>query len=275
LTFVSIIIDIGNIIGGGKLILKLIPSNVHGSDDTNYQYLTSFLVNNVIAIDAGSIGFYSSPQDQEKIRHIFLTHTHMDHIASLPIFIENVFTGRPDPVIVYGSTPVLEGIQSDIFNNRVWPDFIELSKNPVSRFMDTKLLEPGQTITVEGISITPISINHVVPTVAFILDDGKHSVGYISDTAETDEIWEHLNKKTNLKAVFLEVTFPNNLQWLADVSKHLTANTFKNELKKLKKDVSVYAVHIKGRFREQVIQEVLDLGLPNVQIMKFLKELKF
>jgi cAMP phosphodiesterase len=166
-------------------------------------------------------------------------------------------------------------LQSDVFNNRIWPEFIELSKFPVSRFLDIKPFEPNQTITLEGINITSININHVVPTVGYIFDDGKSAIGYVSDTAETEEIWERLNKQANLKAVFLEVTFPNNLQWLADVSKHLTPNTFALELKKLKKDVPIFAVHLKGRYRDQVAKEVADLNLPNVHITKFLKDYTF
>ncbi|NBS91395.1 3',5'-cyclic-nucleotide phosphodiesterase [bacterium] len=233
------------------------------------------LVNESIAIDAGAIGLFSSPKEQEKIRHVLLTHSHIDHLATLPIFIENVFTGKPDPVIIYGSTPVLDCLQSDVFNNRIWPDFIELSKFPVSRFLDIKPFEPNQTITLEGINITSININHVVPTVGYIFDDGKSAIGYVSDTAETEEIWERLNKQANLKAVFLEVTFPNHLQWLADVSKHLTPKTFKLELQKLKKDVPIFAVHLKGRYRDQVAKEVVDLNLPNVHITKFLKNYTF
>ena len=127
------------------MITRLITSNVHGSDDCNYQFLTSMLVNESIAIDAGAIGLFSSPKEQEKIRHVLLTHSHIDHLATLPIFIENVFTGRPDPVIIYGSTPVLDCLQNDVFNNRIWPDFIELSKFRVSRFLDIKTFEPNQT----------------------------------------------------------------------------------------------------------------------------------
>jgi len=257
------------------VITRLITSNVHGSDDCNYQFLTSLLVNESIAIDAGAIGFYSSPKEQEKIRHVLITHSHIDHLASLPIFIENVFTGRPDPVIIYGSTPVLDCLQTDVFNNRIWPDFIELSKFPVSRFLDIKTFEPNQTITIEGINITAININHVVPTVGYIFDDGTSAIGYVSDTAETEEIWELLNKQANLKAVFLEVTFPNDHQWLADVSKHLTPKTFALELKKLKRDVPIFAVHLKGRYRDLVAREVADLKLPNLHITKFLQDYTF
>lgn len=232
-------------------------------------------MNESIAIDAGAIGFYSSPQEQEKIRHVLITHSHIDHLASLPIFIENVFTGRPDPVIIYGSTPVLDCLQADVFNNRIWPDFIELSKFPISRFLDIKTFEPNQTMTLDGINITAININHVVPTVGYIFDDEKSAIGYVSDTAETEEIWELLNKQKNLKAVFLEVTFPNDLQWLADVSKHLTPKTFALELTKLKKDVPIFAVHLKGRYRDKVAKEVSDLNLPNVHITKFLQDYTF
>ena len=71
--------------------ITLIPSSVSGGADADNQYLTSFLVNDTVAVDAGSLGFYGTPREQARIRHVFLTHTHIDHIASLPIFVENAY----------------------------------------------------------------------------------------------------------------------------------------------------------------------------------------
>ena len=42
-----------------------------------YQYLTTFLVNGTVAIDAGSLGLCGSPEEQSRVRHVFLTHAHM------------------------------------------------------------------------------------------------------------------------------------------------------------------------------------------------------
>lgn len=257
------------------VIFRLLPSTIDGSKEVGFQYLTTMLVNDSIAIDAGSIGFYSSPEEQARVRHLFLTHTHMDHLASLPIFLENIFTGSSTPVVIHAQQVVIDCLQRDLFNDRIWPDFIALSKIPQSRFVEIRVQEPGDTVEVDGVKVTPVMLNHVVPTVAYILEDASSTVAFITDTTATNEIWEKLNQVPNLKAIFLEVTFPNEMEWLANVSKHLTPQLFASELRKLKKQVPVYVVHLKGRFHKQVEREVLGLGLPNVNITQFLREYRF
>lgn len=257
------------------MILSLIPSAAHGGIGGGFQYLTTLIVNRRVAVDAGALGVYGTPKEQAEIRHVFLTHTHLDHVATLPIFVENIFLSDPSPVCIHGSTPVFDCLQKDIFNNRIWPDFIALSQKPESPFLRMVPHEPGQTAEVEGLKITAISLNHVVPTVGYIIDDGKSAVGYVSDTAATDEIWDRLNQCPNLKAVLIEVTFPNDHQWLADISKHLTPANFKDEVAKLKKPVPILALHVKARFNKQVVKEVLALQLPQVEFMEFNKVYEF
>lgn len=233
------------------------------------------LVNDTIAIDAGAIGFFSSPDEQAKVRHLFLTHTHLDHVASLPIFIENVFRGGESPVVIHAPSLVIDCLQKDMFNDRIWPDFIALSKNPQSRFLQIQIQEPGETVEVDGVRLTSIPLNHVVPTVGFLLEDAKGTVAFITDTTSTDAIWDRLNRCDNLRAVFMEVTFPNEQDWLANVSMHLTPKLFAQELAKLKKQVPIHVLHLKGRFHKQVEREVLELGLPNVHITQFLRAYKY
>jgi cAMP phosphodiesterase len=244
----------------------LVPSAVSTAD--SYQYATAYVVNDSLAVDAGCLGYYGSAQDQARIRHVLISHTHIDHVASLPIFVENAYEGKRDCVTVHGSDTVLDCLRTDLFNNRLWPDFLALSP-PNAPFLRLAALEAGKTVELEGLRITPIPVNHVVPTLGFVIEDETAAVVMASDTGPTDEIWRRANETPNLRAVFLEACFPNDRQWLADVSKHLTPLSFAEEVRKLQRPVPVYAVHIKARFRARVVQELHALGLPNVLIGEF------
>src|ERR1700756_2958055 len=106
--------------------VQLLGSSVQ--DPRHWQFVSSYLINDAVAVDAGSLGFHGTPQKQEAIRHVFLTHSHSDHTASLPIFVENVWTPAPNCPRVYGSPETLDGVQRHILNNVMWPDFIALSR---------------------------------------------------------------------------------------------------------------------------------------------------
>jgi ribonuclease BN (tRNA processing enzyme) len=247
--------------------ITLIPSSVSAAGEPR-QFLTSVLLNESVVLDAGCIGLYRTPQEQARIRHVLLSHTHIDHLASLPLFLENAYEGRGEGVAVYGSAAVLDCLRHDVFNNRIWPDFIALSRGARS-FLKLVPFEPGETVEVDGLRITAVALDHVVPTVGFLVSDGRATVAYVTDTAPTEEIWQHCNAAPALRAVFLEATFPNELAWLADVSKHLTPALFAAEVAKLSRPVRVLAVHLKGRFHDQVVAELQALGLPNVEIACF------
>jgi ribonuclease BN (tRNA processing enzyme) len=261
----------GRVRTAGVSIVKvtLVPSAVGETGEEQRQFLTSYIINDRVAIDAGCLGFYRTPEEQAGIKHVFITHSHIDHIASLPILVENVYDGNGDGVNVYASEPVLATLRTDLFNERIWPDFIALSKNTDKPFLTVHTIEPGRPIELEGLRITGIPVHHVVPTLGFIIDDGKAAIAISSDTGPTEELWKRASAQANLRAVFLEVTFPEHMAALAELSAHLTPAKFGKEIGKLKKQVPVLAVHIKARFRAQVIAELKALGLPNIQIAKF------
>jgi ribonuclease BN (tRNA processing enzyme) len=244
----------------------LVPSSV--SPGATSQFLSTLLVNDVIALDAGCIGFHGTAHDQARVRHILLTHTHIDHLASLPIFIDNTYEMHPEPVMVHGSQVTLDCLHRDLFNNRVWPDFIGMSR-PGQEFLRVSPFEAGSTIELEGVRITAVAVNHVVPTQAYLLSDGRVSVAYITDTGPTEEIWHLCNRTADLAAVFLEVTFPDSLAWLADLSKHLTPSSFAAETAKLTRPARVLAIHLKPRYEAELRQAVAALRLPRVEIATF------
>ncbi len=251
--------------------ITLIPSSVSDRHRRQTQFLSSYLVNETVCIDAGSIGFFRSPEEQARIRHILISHTHIDHVASLPIFLENAFEGNSAPVTIHGTEDVLDCLRRDLFNDRLWPDFVALSGGD-AKFMRLETLVPGRTVTLENLRITPVPVDHVVPTVGFIVEEDGAAVVIASDTGPTDALWERANQIPHLKAVFLEVTFPDGMAWLADAAKHLTPSTFAAEvgkLKPLKKWPAILAVHLKPRFREQILAELKAQHVPNLKIARF------
>lgn len=243
--------------------VRLLGSSL--GDPARRQYVSSYLVNDSVAIDAGCLGFWGTPQDQEAVRHVFLTHSHADHTASLPIFLENAWTPAETCPIVYGGVETLEDVQKHILNNKMWPDFIAISKT-MAPFLRVCPLQPEVAARADGLTFTPVRVNHVVPTFGFVVSDGDSAVIFGGDSGPTERLWEVAHRTPRLRAVFLEACFPNSMKQLAEVSLHMTAEMFAREIAKMPSGIRVIAVHIKVRYREQVIREIDDLQLRNVEI---------
>jgi ribonuclease BN (tRNA processing enzyme) len=252
--------------------IRLLGSSVQ--DPARRQYVTSYVINATVAIDTGCLGFHGSPQEQETIRHVFLTHSHLDHTASLPIFVENAWTPAGNCPSVYGMPETLDAIQKNIFNDTIWPNFIALSAG-TPPFLRIQSLEPEVPVEVVGLRVIPVAVHHVVPTVGYVVSDGESAVIFAADSGPTDRIWQVAHQTPGLRAVFLEACFPNSMNGLAKASLHLTPEMFGGEVAKMPKGVKVVAVHIKVRYREEVIRELQELQLPNLEIGECEKEYQF
>jgi ribonuclease BN (tRNA processing enzyme) len=114
--------------------------------------------------------------------------------------------------------------------------------------------------------VTPVDLDHVVPTFGFIIDDGESAVAVVSDTGPTTQVWELANRNTRLKRVLIESAFPNSMAWLADKAKHLTPELMRDEYRKLDREVPLLVVHIKPAFYDQVTAELNSLNLPTLEI---------
>jgi ribonuclease BN (tRNA processing enzyme) len=243
-------------------------------DPARRQYVTSYLINGTVAIDAGCLGFHGSPQEQENVRHVFLTHSHADHTASLPIFTENAWTPHGQCPRIYGSQETLDNVRRHIFNEVMWPDFVALSEK-MHPFLHLCPVQPEVPVEVADLWITPVPVNHVVPTVGYIVRDGQSAIIISGDTGPTRRLWELAWQTANLRAIFLDASFPDSMKRLAEVSLHMTSNMFYREIAKMPSGVKVFAVHIKVRYRDEVVQEMRALGLPNLEIGECEKEYDF
>jgi ribonuclease BN (tRNA processing enzyme) len=237
-------------------------SRGHGGSQ---QYLSSYLINGTVAVDAGCLGLHGTPRDQETVRHVLLTHAHADHIATLPLFIENVWNSSPDCPSVYGSPQTLDALRRSIFNNEIWPDFVALSER-MPPFLRLQSLQPEVPFEAGGLTVTPVWVDHSIPTFGYVVQDGGTAVIFAGDSGPTTRLWEVAHETAGLRAVFLEASFPNSMRAIAEASRHLTAETFRLELAKIPAGVKVIAVHLKVRYRDEIIQELNLSGHPFLEI---------
>jgi ribonuclease BN (tRNA processing enzyme) len=249
--------------------VQLLPSTFDSQGRaTSEQRLTCFLIDECVAVDAGSIALALSGEQRANVRDIIVTHPHMDHIASLPIFIDDLFESLETPVRVYATEEVIGLLERDIFNWNVYPRFSEL-KNDHGPVMEYVPIPIGQPFQIAHLHVTAVPVNHIVPTVGLIVSDGQSTVAFSSDTSETDQFWELINKTPRVDALLIEASFPDSMAKLAEVSRHFTPASLERDLRKLNHNgLDILAVHIKPAYRELVIAELAALKHPGLGVME-------
>ncbi len=216
---------------------------------------TSILVNHDVLIDAGTGVADLSLAELALIDHVFLTHSHLDHIAALPLMIDTVGDMRDKPLIVHATDAVLQIVRNHIFNWAVWPDFSEIPsvEAPFLKFHTIRL---GQKIKVGGLTVTPVPAEHTVPAVGYHLDSGEASLVFSGDTTVSDRFWPVVNKIGNLRHLIIECAFSNREERLARLSKHLCPDMLAAELLKLERDCEIHITHLKPGQSELTMGEI-------------------
>jgi len=228
--------------------------------------MTSFLVNDALALDAGWVSNALSLKEQEKVKDILISHSHLDHTCTLPFLIDNNFTAPGFSLRIYAIPEVVSSMRNHLFNNHTWPDFTSLPNDltPVLKLVE---IEPEKPFVINGLSIRAVHVSHSVPTAGYILEDKKGALAFSSDTGPTERFWHIVNGLKRLKVVITECSFPTELQELATVSGHLTPETLRNELRKLEQDVPVYLYGGKPKHLAKIKAEVRALKDPRVRFL--------
>ena len=218
-------------------------------------HTTSFLLDHDVLIDAGTGVGELSLTELTAIDHVFVTHSHLDHIACIPFMVDSVGFLRDRPLNVYASEETLDIIKQHIFNWKIWPDFSEIpsAQRPYMRYQSIEL---GKTVVLNGRKITPIPANHVVPAVGYHLDSGKASLVFSGDTTTNDALWKVVNKIKNLRYLIIETAFSNSEKNLAVLSKHLCPSLLAEELVKFKRDAEIFITHLKPGELELIMREI-------------------
>lgn len=256
-------------------MMKLRILGCSGGIGGRHLRTTSMLADHDVLIDAGTGVGDLSLTELSLVDHIFVTHSHLDHIATIPFIADTVGGMRNNPITVYAIPATLEIMRNHIFNWSVWPDFSQVpsADKPFMRFQPISV---GETVIIRGRRITALPANHTVPAVGYHVDSGSASLLFTGDTGTNDELWRIANRIENLRYLVIETAFCNREMDLAIVSKHLCPSMLAEELAKLERTVETYITHLKPGEIELTMQEIEECAgqfsprmLQNNQVFDF------
>lgn len=237
----------------------------HGGVSPGFKN-TSYLIDGKLLIDAGSVASGMQIDEQVLIDNILISHSHLDHISDLAFLADNCFGMKGKPFEIHTSQTVKDNVMKHLLNDEIWPDFTKLpnAKDPTLRFHTVKSFE---TIKLGPYEVTMIPVNHPAGGHGFLIKKGETSLVFTQDTGPTDEIWEYAKKEKGLKAIFTEVSFPNELQGVADASFHHTPNSMREEIKKMPENIPIFLGHIKPNFQAKLSQQVDALENERISLL--------
>lgn len=247
--------------------VQVLPSSIDQDGRASQrQHLLSVIIDDRVAIDAGSLAMACSDLHRKQVRDIILTHTHLDHIAGLPMFVDDLFAVLDSPICVHAPAEMIEILERDIFNWCIYPRFSELKneKGPVLEYCE---FAPGSRFDVAHLSVQSVKVNHPVDAHGYIAASEGSAVAISGDTAETSAFWDFCNAEPDLKAVFIECAFPDELESLAVVSEHLTPSRLRSEVQKLSRPgVPIYVINLKPMYRERILSQLAVENIPGLQV---------
>jgi len=218
------------------------------------------LLDERLAIDAGSLTSGLDLSLQYKLEAVLVSHSHLDHIRDLATIADNRAQYGCAPLQIVGTKPTIEVLKKHFFNDLLWPDFaaIPSKKEPTIVY---KALKPEVRAEICGFGVRAIAVSHTIDTSAFIVDKNGAAVAYSGDTGPTDRLWDLLNEERDLRALLMEVSFPNEAQRIATLSGHHTPQTLAKDLEKYArpKDLPTLLYHIKPAFQREVEKQCAKL----------------
>jgi ribonuclease BN (tRNA processing enzyme) len=232
----------------------------HGGETPRHR-TSSFLLDGTLSIDAGAVTSVLSLEEQFALRAVVVSHAHFDHVRDLATLADNRCQGAGEPLVVAGTAQTVAALREHFFNNLLWPDFatIPLVTGEGSTLV-FQVLEPEVSYDVAGYRTRAVMVSHTIESAGLVVERDGVALAYSGDTGPTDRYWEVLRQEPSLRMLLQEVSFPNELEWLAERSGHHTPATVDRELGKLGgRTLPVVFYHIKPCFQTQVERELAAL----------------
>ena len=239
----------------------------HGGTSRNHQSV-SFLVNNRLALDAGSLATGLDLSQQSLLETVLVTHSHLDHVNDLGSVVEVRVQQEGTPLTIAGLPVTIAARRTHFFNDVLWPDFarIQTARGPLLVYRE---LLPERRVRFGDIDVLPVLVHHSVPSCGFMVGVGEPTLAYTGDTGPTERIWEVINECSGLRALITEVSFPDRMADLARRSGHLTPSSFAEQMTKVVRDPeqSLYVYGLKPVFAEEIERELAQLDLKGIQLL--------
>jgi ribonuclease BN (tRNA processing enzyme) len=217
---------------------------------------TSFLIDSDVLVDAGTGVGDLTLEEMKGINHVLLTHSHLDHIAALPLMVDAIASQRTAPVQIHALAGTIAAIKAHVFNNVIWPDF---SRIPTveAPFITFHEIEVGQTLDITGKRIEVLPAVHTVPAVGYAVTGGRGCWIFSGDTERNPAFWRRINQM-NVAALVIETAFSNREKELARRSLHLSPLALAEELDCIDKGKSfpIYITHTKPAETELIMSEI-------------------
>ena len=233
------------------------------------RYSPAFLVDGEILLDAGTITSVLGEKQQMRIRKIFVTHAHLDHIRGIPSLADNFVTARERRRIKVFSIPSVVGtIRKNLFNGAVWPDFTVIP-HPDDAILRLLKVKEGRPVQNGKYMVTPYRVSHTVPSVGFLVEDEKgRRLFYTGDTGPTNGTWEKIGRR-KIHCLIIDVSFPNAMEELAIRTGHLTPRLLRVELSKLLlPPLRVFITHTKPRYRKAIEGEIRKMKIDGMRLLR-------
>jgi ribonuclease BN (tRNA processing enzyme) len=229
----------------------------------------AFLVDDFLLLDAGTVSLSLDPEAQCKITHIFLTHAHFDHIKAIPFLLDNLVLSEQDcQLTILSGREVIADLRKNIFNKRIWPDFTALPnpERPVMRYQE---VTPGDPVTVRGYRVYATTVDHGVPAYGYLIENATRvSLIYTGDTGPTEKIWRLMDEH-QVKALIIEVSFPDEMIGVAMASGHLTPSLLASEMQKMPTlPDKIYVTHLKPFYRDAIKSQLAGLNHPGIEVLE-------
>jgi 3',5'-cyclic-nucleotide phosphodiesterase len=278
---------------------RVVPLGVKGGmDESNLSayMLAAAGTDDYICMDAGTLhagiqqavnnGVFKVPVGtvlRQYIKGYFISHPHLDHLAGMIIN-----SPEDSAKCIYGLPFCLDIIREKYFSWKSWANFADEGEAPLLKKYHYNPLTPGvpTPIAQTEMSVEAFPLSHSAPyqSTAFLVNCQRQYILYLGDTgADTMErsdklqlLWQEvapLVKSRRLKAIFIEVSFPDE-QPLKQLFGHLTPALLMQEMQQLGtfsgmaalKGLPVVITHIKpsgnneAAIRRQLAQQN-NLGL--------------
>jgi len=219
------------------------------------RHTTCFMVDDDVLIDAGTGITTLSFEQLQRIDHVFLTHSHLDHVLGLPLLLDAVGDRRSSPVIVHALPEVLEILSNHMFNWKLWPDF-RVIPDEFAPWVRFEALPFGAEAVLGNRTFSPVPANHVVPACGIRVAGEGGSLVFTGDTTHSEALLRALNTLPDLRHLIIETSFENALKRIAIASKHHWPDSLTEELSHLRVRPQVWITHLKPGNEDAIMAEL-------------------